>query len=55
VESPVSLAHSNDDLDDDHDDHDDDFLDNEERNGTDGEPTAADKESRMRRRSRRRR
>ena len=52
VESPVSLAHSNDELD---DDHDDDFLDNEERNGTDGEHTAADKEGRMRRRSRRRR
>ncbi|UJF22924.1 DUF4339 domain-containing protein [Shewanella sp. OMA3-2] len=52
MESPVSLAHSNDDLD---DDLDDDFLDNEERNGTDGEPTTADKEGRMRRRSRRRR
>lgn len=51
VESPVSLAHSNDDLDDEHDD----FLDNEERNGTDGEASATDKEGRMRRRSRRRR
>ncbi|GGN73505.1 MULTISPECIES: DUF4339 domain-containing protein [Pseudomonadati] len=51
LDSPVTLAHSNDNLDDDHDEHDDHH---EEKNGTTGD-TSADKEGRMRRRSRRRR
>ncbi|MDP5145789.1 GYF domain-containing protein [Shewanella sp. ULN5] len=56
LDSPVTLAHSNDNLDNDHEDHDDhdDHDDHEEKNGTTG-GTSTDKEGRMRRRSRRRR
>ncbi|MCW3173221.1 DUF4339 domain-containing protein [Shewanella subflava] len=50
LDSPVTLAHSNDNFDD-HNEHDDDH---EEKNGTTGDISAT-KEGRMRRRSRRRR